>query len=160
MDMQEFISTLETIPECIVYAPAGLPRPSSEHVIPADLRQFYELSGGCTLFERSQFPIVVVPPQRLRLANPEIVGEVIGDDVTSSWYIIAEGGSGENITIDLHPDRIGRCYDSFWDRHGIPGSCPVIAGSFTELLSRLLKNEGRPWYWLQPEFVSLGDAYD
>ena len=40
------------------------------------------------------------------------------------------------------------------------GDCPVIAKSFTELLSQLVKNKGKRWYWLKEDFESLGDAYD
>jgi hypothetical protein len=35
-----------------------------------------------------------------------------------------------------------------------------VAASFTELLRRLTANRGRHWYWLEPDFVDLGDAYD
>jgi hypothetical protein len=40
---------------------------------------------------------------------------------------------------------------------GQPGQNPVIATSFTELLDRMLDSGGRP-YWLNPKFVSYGDA--
>lgn len=37
---------------------------------------------------------------------------------------------------------------------------PLIAHSFTDLLERLLKNQGNRWYWLEDHFQTLGDAYD
>jgi hypothetical protein len=37
---------------------------------------------------------------------------------------------------------------------------PIVARSFTDLLSRLLRAEGNHWYWLEPGFEPLGDAYD
>jgi hypothetical protein len=43
------------------------------------------------------------------------------------------------------------------DTQGRPGMNPVVALSFTELLERLLQAMGHP-YWLDPEFVSYGDA--
>jgi hypothetical protein len=52
------------------------------------------------------------------------------------------------------------CYDSFHEVHGMPGSCAVVALSFTDLLERLLAARGGHWYWLEPGFASLGDAYD
>jgi antitoxin YokJ len=64
------------------------------------------------------------------------------------------------LSIDTDPTRNGRCYDSFHDVHGIVGSDPVIARSFAELFERLLDSGGGHWYWLEPDFVSLGDAYD
>jgi hypothetical protein len=99
-------------------------------------------------------------PPDLAPANPVIIGHQVDDDITSSWFIVARDPDDACLTIDLHPSRLGRCYDSFWDRHGIPGSCPVIASSFTDLLRLLLANQGAHWHWLQPGFESLGDAYE
>lgn len=93
-------------------------------------------------------------------ANSEIVGSECPEDVSDSWYIVARGGREEAISIDLHPDRLGRCYDSFWDRHGVAGSCAVVALSFGELLGRLLDAEGEYLYWLVNGGVNYGDAYD
>jgi antitoxin YokJ len=95
----------------------------------------------------------------LVLANPVIIGERV-DDISDSWYIVGRGGAGEFMSIDLHPDRVGTCYDSFREVHGVPGSCAVIALSFTDLLERLLAAHGGHWYWLEPDFAPLGDAYD
>lgn len=159
--MRDLIAKIAATPGCSVLPPVGVPRPHDGHVMPQDLLDFYELAGGCALFKTAAYPFAVVPASRFRLANPDIVGEVVEDDITSSWYIVGEGvNSSEYVTIDLHPDRLGRCYDSFWDRHGIPGSCPVIAVSFSDLIKRMLQNGGRHWYWLQPYFDSLGDAYE
>ena len=47
-----------------------------------------------------------------------------------------------------------------FDRHGIVGESQIIATSFTNLLEKLIKNNGQYWYWLKSEFESLGDAYD
>ncbi len=94
-------------------------------------------------------------------SNKVILGEhgALGDR-SDYWYLLARGSSGEGISIDLHPDRLGRCYDSFWDRHGLAGSCPVIALSFLDLLTRLMDSGGAHWYWLEADFGSLGDAYE
>ena len=46
------------------------------------------------------------------------------------------------ITIDLFKERLGKCYDSFWDRYGVVGEQPIIANSFTELLEQLFKGKG------------------
>jgi len=42
----------------------------------------------------------------------------------------------------------------------MPGSCPIIARGFTSLLSTLFENRGEHWYWLRPDYQSMGDAYD
>jgi hypothetical protein len=32
--------------------------------------------------------------------------------------------------------------------------------SFTEFFQRILDAEGGHWYWLEPDWVPIGDAYD
>lgn len=140
--------------------PEGMPSVSEGHVLPEDLREFYTLCGGATLFQDSAYRLKICQPAEIRLANPVIVGELCPEDITSSWYIIASDQRGGYLTIDMAPDRAGRCYDSFWDRHGIVGSCPIIATSFTDFLGRLIKSKGAYWYWLRDDFDNLGDAYD
>lgn len=127
--------------------------------LPDDVVAFYTECGGADLFLGKDFELRICTPGELVPSNPEIMGEQVPDDITSSWYIVARGGSGEYISIDLHPDRLGLCYDSFHEVHGVAGSCPVVATSFTDLLRRLLAADGGHWYWLEPGWVSLGDAY-
>jgi hypothetical protein len=55
---------------------------------------------------------------------------------------------------------MGRCYDSDWDRHAMPGYSQIIALSFSELLNSLLKAKGEKIYWEQKDFKLYGDAYD
>lgn len=110
--------------------------------------------------EKSDYPFRVVGPEAFVQANSVIAGVTGEDDISYSWYILGRGGSHEHVTIDLDESRLGRCYDSFWDRHAVAGSSPIIALSMTDLLSRIFANRGKPWYWLQPDYGSLGDAYD
>ncbi len=87
------------------------------------------------------------------LANPKLVfpwadEEIIADlkdDISWSWYIIADSFGGIYVTIDLSKERLGRCYDSSWDVY--PGNSSIIAESFTELLARLFADQGQQWYW-------------
>lgn len=160
MDIRQLISNIRNNPNCTVYPPSGLPVVNEYHVLPDDLRTFYEICGGLRLFSKSDYPVSIVSSKDVALANPVIVGELYEDDISSTWYVIAKDGNGEHLTIDLSKERLGRCYDSFFDRHGVAGSCPIIARSFTDLLLRLFENKGQYWYWLQPDLVSLGDAYD
>ncbi|HEX5745172.1 MAG TPA: SMI1/KNR4 family protein [Archangium sp.] len=145
--------------DCVVRPPAGLPTPRADHQVPGDLLHFYNRCGGCILWSSAPYSVEIVAPGGVARSNPEIIGEEAPDDITDSWYIIGRSSSGEAISIDLASSRLGKCYDSFWDRHGVPGSCPVIARSFTELLRHLLDARGEHWYWLRPDFTPLGDAY-
>ena len=75
--------------------------------------------------------------------------------------IIGKDNEDNYISIDLAEKRLGRCYDSFGDRHGVVGECAVVARSFTELLSNLFYNQGDDYpYWLGADFEYIGDAYD
>lgn len=112
------------------------------------------------LFKNKEYHCQIVSPNEFVLSNPVIVGELVEEDLSSNWFIVGHDGNGDYISIDLHSKRLGKCYDSFWDRHGVVGECPVVARSFTELLNRLVQNNGERWYWLNEDFESLGDAYD
>ena len=60
----------------------------------------------------------------------------------------------------MSKNRLGYCYDSFWDRYGIAGEQAIIAKSFTELLDRIYNSNGNIWYWIEKNFTPYGDAYD
>jgi antitoxin YokJ len=160
MNLKVLVDQVKAEPTCRVLAPAGLPAVSARYVCPPDLLEFYSLCGGISLFESSAYSMRLSSPAELVPANPVIRGEPGGDDISSAWHVIGWGENSQYLTIDLHPERLGRCYDSFWDSHAIQGSCPVIALSFSDLLEALIRNKGEHWYWLQPSFRSLGDAYD
>jgi hypothetical protein len=160
MSIESLVNKIKTLPDCVVYPPSGIPAVNKSHTLPDDVHKFYELCGGVLLYEKADYSILIVPPQDFLLANPIIVGELCEEDISSDWYICATDRNGEYITIDLNPKRLGRCYDSFYDRHGVVGECSIIATSFTDLLERFIENKGRYWYWLQKDFIPLGDAYD
>lgn len=159
--IEQLLKEIEKIPYCRVLESSGLPSiDKTKHILPDDLKKFYSLCGGVALFENEEYPIYIVSPEKFILANPIIVGELCEEDISSNWYIICNDGKDEYLTIDLKEDRLGRCYDSFFDRHGLVGESQIIATSFTDLLERLINNRGQYWYWLRDDFVNLGDAYD
>lgn len=161
MKVKKLIEKIRKLPDCTVYPSNGLPKlDNNKHKLPDDIVEFYENCGGVTLFHSESYVANIVPPEEFKLANPIIVGELCEEDITSEWYIIVNDGNGDYLTIDLSNERLGRCYDSYWDRHGVVGECPIIAITFTELLENLVSNKGMQWYWLRDEFIQIGDAYD
>jgi len=160
MDVVQLVDKARHLSGCDIYPARGQPKIAEDHSVPPNLRTFYQLCGGMALFSQSEYPMTILPPDKCVPANPLIVGELCEYDITSSWYTIACDNNREFISIDLAPVRLGKCYDSFYDRHGVRGSCAVIARSFSELLERLLDNQGGYYYWLSPDFEPLGDAYD
>jgi hypothetical protein len=159
MDVSALVATASRSDRCRVHPPAGRPDLPAGVVLPEDLAAFYDLCGGVDLFPDGDYGISIVGPGELLPSNVVIVGEQFDDDPSSSWHIIARTSDREYLSIDLSPDRNGRCYDSFHEIHGIVGSSPVIARNFTELFERLENSRGGHWYWLEPGFDSLGDAY-
>lgn len=162
MEIKRIVQQIEEFNNCIISPPTGLPRLDGNHILPEDVKEFYRICGGIKLFEDEDFGVDIVSPEEFILANPVIVNELCEYDISSNWYIIADDRNGDYLTIDLHRDRLGRCYDSHWDTHAVAGSCAIIANSFTELLSNLVKTRGQgtTWYWDEDDFEPLGDAYD
>ncbi|MEH7348501.1 SMI1/KNR4 family protein [Gottfriedia acidiceleris] len=160
MEIQVLIDKIKNTPNCVIHSHSGYPIVEKGHELPNDLYEFFRLCGGMNLFIDGDYSITIVSPEEFTLANPVIISEKAEYDISSSWYIIGRDNNNDYLTIDLSNPRLGRCYDSHWEIHGIVGSCPIIANSFTELIDRLVINEGNHRYWLQEEFTSLGDAYD
>lgn len=145
---------------CTVRPSGGRPCIKPPLRLPDDLARFYELCGGAELFLSQDCGITISPPDRLIPSNIVIFGEQYPDDITSAWFTIGVTPDSDHVSIDLSPDRSGRCYDSFHETHGIIDSSTITATSFTELLERLLGSRGGYWYWLLDDFNPIGDAYD
>lgn len=160
MNIYEIIDMIREDKRCEVFQSNGTPYLNDGDQLPIDIQQFFNLCGGIRFFKGSKYEFVVVSPQEVVLANPVIVGELCEEDISSHWYIICKDAENNYITFDSSIERNGRCYDSFWDRHGVVGECAVIATSFTDLLFNLYKSEGKELFWLSDSFHYLGDAYD
>ncbi len=183
MKITEVIELIRATPDCIVFAPTTQPAINSQHILPNDVAEFYQHCGGLVLFQSISFPLTILPPQDVVLANPKITclsrAELLtldkdywSDDISWAWYTIAENGNGDYFTIDLNPQRLGLCYDSYYETHASVGDTPIVARSFTSFLirmrqlildssTRLDKEVEDRWHW--PELLSkltLGDAYD
>jgi antitoxin YokJ len=158
-DLDNLLLLIENDRNCVLHKQKGEFELSALHRFPSDLQYFYERCDGIEFFPNSEYPLTIVNLKDFVKANPVIVGEECSYDQSFHWYIIGRSGN-QYITIDLSEERLGQCYDSFWDSHGIPGSCPIIAKSFTDLLSNFYFNNGRYWFWLDSSFINLGDAYD
>ncbi|MDJ1472405.1 SMI1/KNR4 family protein [Cytophagaceae bacterium DM2B3-1] len=155
----ELLTKIREDKECIYLDRSFIPRPPEGLLLPEDIILFYTHCGGVELFPNKNYSMKIVAPQDFVRANPIIAGTDGEDDRSYNWFIIGESGS-QYITIDLAQERLGRCYDSFWETHALKGNCPVIATSFTELLESLYQHKGEYWYWLRDDFHSLGDAYN
>lgn len=160
MDILALLDKIRNTHGCIVHSPCGLPLIDKKNELPNDLKLFYQNCGGITFFANKEYEFTIVNPKEFVVANPVIIGELCEEDISSEWYIVCKDAENNYITIDLAKSRLGRCYDSFWDRHGIVGECDIVAMTFTELISNLFNNHGKSLFWLEQDFIYLGDAYD
>jgi antitoxin YokJ len=154
------LKELESKRECILHGPVGAPTMLDGQMLPDDLLEFYRICGGFELSKDSNYPLTLSSPSKLTASNMTIIGEDIQDDQTAFWRIIAIGRTDEYISIDVSAEKTGRCYDSYADRHGVAGSCAIIALSFTEFLENLASQVSERPYWLDASFRGHGDAYD
>lgn len=159
--LNDLIDGLRDDPTCVFAPPVDVVE-SMSGALPDDLREFYRSCGGLVLFSDAPFVWEIVGPDGLVPTNLEVVGEQVEDDITSSWFVIARqrGDSGSLISIDLSRARLGWCYDSDVEVHGLVGDSAILAFSFTELLGELIGARGQYVFWAHEQFVSKGDAYD
>lgn len=161
MSVKELLDLVAASSRAVVLPPAGRPTVGAGYRLPQDLAEFYKLCGGIEFLDTPQhYGVIVSPPAQLLPTNPILIGEQVDDDITSSWHVIGRTFNNDLISIDLHPARLGRCYDSFYEVHGVPGSCEVIAASFSAMLMEFLNDPGDGWYWTSPGWPRLGDAYE
>jgi hypothetical protein len=161
MDITAVLAELQHNPACLIHPPTGLPHVRSQHTLPPDVVAFYTICSGLTMFGKSDVPTEIVAPQDVRSANPVIAFTEEGyDDISDAWYIIARISNGDYVTMDCDPARLGRCYDSNHETYGLIGQTPIIAASLTDFIERTVAAGAEEYYWLQPGFQSVGDAYD
>lgn len=170
MRMSELISKVQSLGDCIVLPPNGLPKVNDNHVLPEEIKEFYSLCGGMNLFVNKHYSVKILPPDEFTLANPLLIDKDIIEEeikkgtyalrISTNWYTIVDLFDSNYIVIDLSRERLGRCYKAFWDSYPSRGEMPVVAMTFSELLNRLIENKGEYWYFLEDDFISIGDAYD
>ena len=155
-------------PDCAVLPAAGQPNIDSAHVVPEDVRAFYDVCGGVTIGRGSEYEVRLVGPDECVLANNVILGDTLLRDLANrvpeelqrdaswDWYLIADLWNGDYLVIDAGQARNGACYDAHWETYmdTYHDRMPAIASALTSLLERLYANKGRYWYWLEPGFES------
>ena len=161
MELNVIIEKMKENENFIVREPKGKPQIKGKHILPEDVVAFYEMCGGIECYVKGEaYPIRILAPEEVVQANPVLVGEECEEDISSSWYLIADAEDGNYISIDFDKERNGRCYESFFDTHALRDNCPVVARSFTEFLKHLLEYKGDYFYWLENDaFEGYGDAY-
>ena len=149
------------------------PRPAAEReahalwpALPPDVQAFYALTDGATVHAGLPTELRIPPLAELQITNAllyppgDVIWEELEDDISQHWLAIGLAPEmSQYVSLDLAPERLGRCMDSFIDTHASPGDCALIAASFADWLAQLLASP-QQWFWLRDGFEPLGDAYD
>lgn len=153
-DLDSVLAEIATRRDCRLLPPVGQAQVPAGLLVPPDLWRFHDRCGGAVLFMGAEFTWHVSGPSRLvpaspRLLTPQVAAEVAveyPEDLTNGCYVIADSGDESStvphIVVDLHPDRVGRCYDAFWQTYGLVGEMPIVALTITEFLRVLLASGG------------------
>jgi hypothetical protein len=164
------LTEIKAHPGCVVESPDGRSvTVDARHRVPTDLRELHQLCAGVSLHVDADYPWWLTGPSGVvpagpLLLTPEVAEQVAAEDpadLTNSCYVIAQEApgatGGQLVVVDLHPERVGRCYLTAWDSFGLVGEMPIVALSMAELLGWLLRLRGGSPMDHLPD---LGDAYD
>ncbi|WP_420553763.1 SMI1/KNR4 family protein [Tenacibaculum aiptasiae] len=166
-DIKKLIELISKDSNCTVYKPNN--ELTINRKIPEDLKVFFTLTNGISLFENESFGIKIIGKEDFISTNKylypkdDVIWEELENDITNEWFLIAKNEElAQYISIDLTDKNFGKCYDSFIDTHGEEGMSEIIANNFTELLYNFYQNQGKGenWYWINNNFKKIGDAFD
>lgn len=168
--MKDLIQTFKNNKQCTVHRPVSISFEEDKLDLPNDLIEFYRLCGGLVYEIDEGLEIEILPLDKVSVAYPLYFDETIieeekkkglfGYHAFYQWYVVANCGDGYYLCMDLHPDRKGKCYEGNWQTFAMRDHSPIVANSFTELLSNILHYTNEDFFWLEDQFKSLGDAYD
>lgn len=83
MSMKDLIEKIRETNDCIVLPSSGIPKVANKvYNFPSDLKEFYGLCGGMTLFASKEYAIKIVEPSEFVLANPVIIGELYPKEIS------------------------------------------------------------------------------
>lgn len=125
--------------------------------LPNDLKAFYSICNGVELFLNCDCGYRILGLDEMQRTDLSLLGECPTLGISVNWFNIAKNQNGEYLTIDLSHQKMGYCYDAFYETYGLIGNMPIIAHSFTELLYCLFQNQGQSLYWQTNDFSQLYD---
>jgi hypothetical protein len=139
---------------CSVNSPTGMPVLPGSFTLPPDLQEFYAHCGGLDMFPNEDWGWRIVKPSEFLRADQVILElvyqdhpEDFDDTPSEGLYVVAVRGCGPDyISIDTHPARLGRCFDSYSGDHATENS-RVVALSFTEMLNKLFEHRQEGYFW-------------
>ena len=130
------------------------------------MQAFYALTDGATVHAGLPTELRIPTLAELQSTNAllyppgDVIWEELEDDISQHWLAIGLAPEmSQYVSLDLAPERLGRCMDSFIDTHASPGDCAVIANSFADWLAQLLASP-QPWFWLRDDIPLIPGRVD
>lgn len=133
-----------------------------ELTLPNDVIEFYTRCGGLIANKDGvcgSWMRIVSPAEFQRIDSVIMGGEMFATGPFQFWYAIADVEDGNYLAIDVGKDFNGKCIDAFHETFAMPGYVNVVASSFADLLLRILNHPEDSAFFLQDDFVPLGEAF-
>ena len=155
MNIREILQWSSLNQSCNVQPSQGLPVVGPNWRLPDDLKEFYSVCGGLDIAPRNNWGWRIVEPNEFIRADQVVLPGYSPElyclpnyGPSEALFLMAVRGCGPDyISIDLAPERLGRCYDSYHDCHATDRSC-IVALSFTELVNRIIEGlDARESFW-------------
>jgi cell wall assembly regulator SMI1 len=130
--------------------------------LPEDIKAFYRRYRSVKLFGKADFLYRFVPVSEMHRTRLDICGEDTDEWGPDTWLTVCDVQDNNYIAIDV-ASKDGEKYnyiDCFHETFAEPGSCTVIAKSFSELLERALHGGQDTVYYLDERFLGYGDALE
>jgi cell wall assembly regulator SMI1 len=139
---------------------------ASGYVLPTDLKEFYQLTNGASLFKEPPglygdaqvYQYYIDRVEHIGRVRVDLLGEEGDDDqyAPASWYGVCDI-EADYVAIDLATVKGSFCLviDCWHESFGWTGDSKIIAQSFTEFLDQLLQSKGDQ-YWLDSDFKHYG----
>src|SRR5436190_21183044 len=146
--LDDILTELQSREDCDFRSATRPPALPPDVRLPDDLAMFYSQFSEARLFGPDDPRCHISAPADFVNIGLAVCSERTTDPVQEYWYALAHVRDGNYFAIDLHPSRLGRCYDVFHECFlDMPDECAIIALSFTELLQRTAAAGDNAW-WL------------
>jgi hypothetical protein len=135
-----------------------------QYALPDDLRAFFRRYDHVRLFVSNPTDWVYAfgPITALHPTWQDVFGPTAGpnDQLAPDWLSVCDCGDGNFLALDLAsgPDPVRNYIACDHKVFARPGYEPIVAQSFTELLERMLHEDGQTRFWHTDGFVRYGDA--
>ena len=100
--IEALLSELRENRDVALVSPSGIPQVESPATLPGDVRRFYEVCGGATLFPNSEYPVRLLGPDQFVQTN-RILWKEVFEEALKSLVQLQEHGQVLIQRRNIHP---------------------------------------------------------